>query len=107
MKNLILVAALFSIFSLQAKADDNNGIVLDEIMYNEGKREEEAELNSIEANYICESNDIYLQEIPFDVVYNEVDGFYHMNDITLISIQLDIPNFEYIDELESVEYNLL
>ena len=93
MKSLIAI----TIFGMMSFFSSNNtNIILDEFEVNMVNLDYESELESVE---FMMSDTFYLQNIP-------CDGFSSKNEIKLEVIDLQIPNYKYLEELDTVEFNI-
>ena len=106
MKNIALIIgiSIISLFTVEAKSINNTErIVLDEIKCDVVNFDYEAELES--ADFVIAHN-IVLQELPFDVEFDEKEDMYIMKEVRLENIYSDIPNFDYLKELSDIDENL-
>ena len=92
MKSLIAIT-IFGMMSLFSS--NNTNITLDEFEVNMVNLDYESELASVE---FMMSDNFYLQNIP-------CEDFSSKNEITLEVIDLQIPNYKYLEELDAVEFN--
>ena len=95
MKSLLAIAAI-SIFSLFSNNTETNNVFLDELDVKMVNLDYESELESLNFELFP---GFYLQKTDCDINKNNVE-------IKLENIDLSIPNYKYLEELESVEYNL-
>ena len=93
MKSLIAIT-IFGMISFFSSNTEN--IILDEFEVNIVNLDYESELANVDL--MMSSDDLFLQN-------NLCDGFGTDKSIKLENIDLQIPNFKYLEELESVEFN--
>jgi len=80
----------------------SSSVTLDEIsldIENDIYQEELASIDII-------SQSIELEELAICFSYNEENDMYIIDNITLSTPNLDVPNYDYIEELNSAEYTL-
>ena len=93
MKSLLAIV-LIGILSFFSDKNETNGLVLEELEINMVNLDYESELEMVDIN---SSDNFFLQNHFCDVYGNEETN-------ELKAIELEIPNYEYLEELESVEF---
>ncbi len=95
MKSLLAIA-LIGILSFSTDKNEIKDIVLEEYEMNLVNLEYESELETIDLN---NSGNYYLQNQTCDAIVNREKN-------TLNIIELQILNYEYLEELDSVEFDI-
>ena len=95
MKSLLAIA-LIGILSFSTNDNEINDLVLEELDINMVNLDYESELESLD---LSTSEDIYLQNHFCDMYVNCENNF-------LNTIDIQIPNYKYLEEIESVDYSV-
>lgn len=95
MKSLIAII-LIGVLSFSSNNNETSNIVLEEYEINMVNLDYELELEAVDLNL---TNDFYLQnQVCYATGNNEV------NKLTIIELQ--IPNYKYLEELDSIEFGI-